>query len=132
MMGQVLSLLARFRLWLLALGVLLVVGLAVLLFLFPWVLDRESMPGVAGPKVDLVTEVFDNSDAAASYNEICAYCHDTNVGPDLRLTQYDAETLKAFVRNGAGAMPAFPESEVSDAEIEEIASYLASVSEAAE
>lgn len=36
----------------------------------------------------------------------------------------DGDALRLFVRNGIGAMPSFRKSELSDAEIDEIAAYL--------
>ena len=42
----------------------------------------------------------------------------------------DAEALRLFVRHGIGAMPSFRKAELSDADIEAIAAYLAATARA--
>lgn len=67
-----------------------------------------------------------------AWEKVCARCHttvddkiDQAVGPDLSQTQYDADTLRYFVRNGYLAMPAFPESHIDDATLTDMADYIA-------
>jgi mono/diheme cytochrome c family protein len=45
-------------------------------------------------------------------------------------TDLDANALRYFVRNGSGAMPMFRKAELSDAEIDAIAGYLAATAKA--
>lgn len=49
------------------------------------------------------------------YNKVCAYCHEANVGPVITGRNLMPEFISAVVRNGNRAMPAFRESEISDA-----------------
>lgn len=64
----------------------------------------------------------------AAFEKVCARCHtgrEDAVGPDLTATAYDVETLRHFVRHGSGPMPAFTESMVDNASLDEIAAHLA-------
>lgn len=83
-----------------------------------------------------VTERLDDrkyfADGKDAWDKVCARCHttvddktDQSVGPDLSVNDYDADTLKHFVRNGHLAMPAFSASHISDELIVEIADYVA-------
>lgn len=45
-------------------------------------------------------------------------------------TDLDANALRYFVRNGSGAMPMFRKAELSDAEIDAIAGYIAATAKA--
>ena len=85
---------------------------------------------------EAVTERLDNrsnfKDGEDLWNKVCARCHTVegksdpmSVGPDLSVNEYDADTLKYFIRNGHLAMPAFPESAISDASITDLADYVA-------
>ena len=85
---------------------------------------------------DTITERLDDrkyfADGQAAWEKVCARCHttvddktDQSVGPDLSKVEYDADTLKHFVRNGHLAMPAFSASHINDATIVEIADYMA-------
>jgi len=91
---------------------------------------------------------------SAKFQHSCAPCHGDGPGDDghamlpgtdaLRIkykgtippllehrTDLTAPTLKAFVRNGSFSMPPFRPTELTDAEIEDIAAYLAESSKAA-
>jgi len=75
-----------------------------------------------------------------TYADVCATCHDRNgfavqmltarLGADRALlhrgTRLSPAAIKAIVRNGTGAMPAMSRIEVSDAELADIATWLAS------
>ncbi|RRH70215.1 c-type cytochrome [Falsigemmobacter faecalis] len=85
---------------------------------------------------ETITERLDDrnyfADGKDAWDKVCARCHttvdgktDQSVGPDLSQIEYDADTLKHFVRNGHLAMPAFSASHISDATIVEIADYMA-------
>ena len=58
------------------------------------------------------------------YATTCGYCHGHNVGPVIRGRQLPPETVMAFVRKGQGAMPAFRQTEISDAELKALAQWL--------
>lgn len=66
------------------------------------------------------------------WEKTCSRCHtaiddrqDQAVGPDLALNEYDVDSLTFFVRNGHLAMPAFPESAIDTASLNELAEYMA-------
>jgi mono/diheme cytochrome c family protein len=90
----------------------------------------------------------------AKFEHSCAPCHGDGPGDDgramlpgtdaLRLkykgtippllerrTDLTAPTIKAFVRNGTFSMPPFRKTELTDAEIDDIAAYIAESSKAA-
>ncbi|HET8949577.1 MAG TPA: cytochrome c [Solirubrobacteraceae bacterium] len=63
----------------------------------------------------------------------CGSCHTLadagttgTIGPNLDDAAPDAATVKAYVRGGAGSMPAFGDS-LSNAEIDAVAAYVSSV-----
>lgn len=73
---------------------------------------------------------FENGQKA--WENVCARCHvvgngqqDMSVGPDLSINEYDPDTIKYFVRNGQLAMPAFPESSIDNATLDDLAAYIA-------
>lgn len=103
-----------------------VLGGAAFLWLFPWAFENEALPGVAGPIIPVVSTGRQGSTGIRAYGRLCSYCHDHAIGPALRGRGLDAATLTQFVRNGSGPMPAFRESEISNAEINAIATLLAS------
>lgn len=55
----------------------------------------------------------------------CAACHGSDftgsMGPDL--VGFDEDALRDAVREGPGAMPSYPESQISDEELDELANY---------
>ena len=90
----------------------------------------------------------DSENGARIFTKLCAPCHGKGPGIDgsdmlpgsaALAAKYkgavsafledrgevDAETLRYFVRNGAGAMPGFRKTEITDEEIADIAAYLA-------
>lgn len=60
----------------------------------------------------------------AVYQAVCQYCHETGVGPEIRSRQLPTAFTSIVVRNGLGAMPAFRPSEISDQELERIATFI--------
>lgn len=59
-----------------------------------------------------------------TYSRTCAYCHGANVGPVLLGRGLDPAAIAAMVRNGMGAMPAFRPTEISDAELADLAAWV--------
>lgn len=58
------------------------------------------------------------------YRTICQYCHETGVGPQLRLRQLPAVYTTHVVRHGFRAMPAFRPTEITDQELERVAAFI--------
>jgi len=65
------------------------------------------------------------------YSRTCGYCHGTNVGPILLGKDYPPEAIVYMVRNGKGAMPAFRPTEISDAELRALGSWISTSKPAA-
>ena len=70
------------------------------------------------------------ADGAAVFASNCGTCHtlaaagtDGTTGPNLDDLMPDKETVEGQVRSGGGGMPAF-EGQLSDAEIEAVATYV--------
>ncbi len=73
----------------------------------------------------------DGADGAAVFTSSCGSCHTLeaagtsgSTGPNLDELMPDEATVEAQVRSGGGGMPAF-EGQLSDAEIEAVAAYVA-------
>ena len=49
-----------------------------------------------------------------TYDKVCAYCHEANVGPVLTGRKLPPEYVRAIVRSGNRAMPAFRPTEIDD------------------
>ncbi len=66
----------------------------------------------------------------AVFQRACAACHGEASGSPVRRLprpfDYDADTVRALVREGRGEMPAFSSGQISDPEIKAVAAYLAS------
>ena len=60
-----------------------------------------------------------------TYASICAYCHGHNVGPILLGRKLPANYIKGMVRAGRNGMPAFRPSEISPAELDALATWIA-------
>ncbi|HZU65240.1 MAG TPA: cytochrome c [Novosphingobium sp.] len=56
-----------------------------------------------------------------AYDKICARCHLSGVGPELRGRALPPEYIKLIVRSGRLAMPAFPHSSIDDATLDGVA-----------
>ena len=63
-------------------------------------------------------------DGAEVYAKVCAFCHDTAVGPTLRGRGLDPTYIQLIVRHGNRAMPAFRASEIDDQSLEKLAEYI--------
>lgn len=63
------------------------------------------------------------------YDKLCGQCHapEVGVGPVIAGRGLPAEYVKAIVRNGLNAMPAFPASFVDDESIAQVSKYLATL-----
>jgi mono/diheme cytochrome c family protein len=63
-------------------------------------------------------------DGAEIYAKVCAYCHDTGVGPAIRGSGLDPSVIGFYVRRGSRAMPAFRASEIDDEALAKLGEYL--------
>ncbi|QCI94476.1 cytochrome c [Novosphingobium sp. EMRT-2] len=59
------------------------------------------------------------------YAKVCGYCHGRNVGPILLGRHLPAETVKYVARHGQNGMPAFRPTEVTPAELDALAAWIA-------
>lgn len=59
------------------------------------------------------------------YATTCGYCHGRNVGPVILGRNLDPATIKLIVRGGHNAMPAFRPTEISPAELDAVANWVA-------
>ena len=60
----------------------------------------------------------------AVYAKTCGYCHGSNVGPILLGRSLPPEAIKAIVRSGQNAMPAFRPTEITDTELDGVAAWI--------
>lgn len=116
------------RRWIIAGSVLLglmLAGFLAFLHFFPWAFDNQAEPGVEGPAIPVISMTTRGDPALDAYARTCSYCHDYAIGPDLRGTALDAESIKMMVRYGNGPMPAFRESEIADKDLDALAKIIA-------
>ena len=90
--------------------------------------SRYSIGGT--PTVRVKRSKNAERDSAAVFASSCGSCHTLEAagtsgttGPNLDDLMPDEETVEAQVRSGGGGMPAF-EGQLSDAEIEAVATYV--------
>jgi len=74
--------------------------------------DEKTTPGFAW------------KDGAEIYAKICAYCHEAHVGPQIRHRELPAAYIRAVVRNGNRAMPAFRAAEIDDESLVKLADFI--------
>ncbi|PSJ16977.1 c-type cytochrome [Nitrosomonas supralitoralis] len=63
-------------------------------------------------------------DGAEIYAKICAYCHEAQVGPQIRNRELPTKYIRTIVRNGNRAMPAFRISEIDDESLAKLADFI--------
>ena len=63
-------------------------------------------------------------DSAEIYAKVCAYCHEAHVGPQILNRDLSAAYIRAVVRNGSRAMPAFRASEIDDESLSALADFV--------
>ncbi len=87
--------------------------------------SATALEGAAAGRLDDRRMFRSGQDAFA---KTCARCHtgrEDAVGPNLFLMEYDPDTIKFFARHGQGPMPAFTQSMIDDATLDELAAYVA-------
>ena len=92
--------------------------------------DDDDSGGAATTAATTAETTEGGGDGAAVFASNCNTCHtlaaagsDGTTGPNLDDLMPDKETVEAQVRSGGGGMPAF-EGQLSDAEIEAVATYV--------
>lgn len=65
-------------------------------------------------------------DGAEVYEKVCRYCHEANVGPQLKGRALPVEYIQRVVRMGNRAMPAFRPTEIDDAMLADVARRISS------
>lgn len=60
-------------------------------------------------------------DGGEVYDKVCRYCHEANVGPQLKGRALPEEYIRRVVRHGNRAMPAFRPTEIDDAALADVA-----------
>jgi mono/diheme cytochrome c family protein len=63
-------------------------------------------------------------DGAEVYEKVCAFCHETNIGPTFRGRGLDPIYVRIMVRSGNRAMPAFREAEIDAQSLQKLAEYV--------
>ena len=58
------------------------------------------------------------------YQKVCAKCHEAGIGPVITGRGLPEIVYTTFVRNGNRAMPAFRVTDIDDATLKELATYL--------
>lgn len=84
---------------------------------------RRDIP-VAGPMRYADARV---AEGERVYTRECSLCHprgEAGLAPAINNKPLPAFLIRFQIRHGLGAMPAFPESELSDAEVDAIIAYL--------
>ena len=92
--------------------------------------DDDDSGGAATTAATTAETTEGGADGAAVFASNCGTCHtlaaagsDGTTGPNLDDLKPDEDTVEAQVRSGGGGMPAF-EGQLSDAEIEAVATYV--------
>lgn len=67
---------------------------------------------------------FQWRDGAEVYAKVCGYCHETQVGPQIRKRELPPAYIRAIVRNGSRAMPSFRAAEIDDESLGKLADYI--------
>ena len=58
------------------------------------------------------------------YSRTCGYCHGKDVGAVILGLHLPAELIELTVRTGRGAMPAFRQTEISDADLKLLSEWV--------
>ncbi|HNO75553.1 MAG TPA: cytochrome c [Nitrosomonas mobilis] len=74
-------------------------------------------------QVEKITPGFVWKNGEEIYAKVCAYCHEAQVGPQIRNRELPAEYIRAVVRNGSRAMPAFRTSEIDDESLAKLTDF---------
>lgn len=84
--------------------------------------------GAAAPGSQPLGATLAQRSPQKTYASTCAYCHGANVGPIILGRHLPADYVRQMVRAGRNAMPAFRPSEISPAELDQLASWISTSS----
>lgn len=95
--------------------------------------EQGAPPQFAEPQVDTLNPIKVAAaapirDGAQVYRQICAYCHEHNVGPQILGRSYPADAMAMIVRSGLNGMPSFRATDITDAELKAVTEYVATSS----
>jgi mono/diheme cytochrome c family protein len=93
-------------------------------FVLAMIIAAGTIADVARASPDEPPAGFEWKDGAEVYAKVCSYCHETQVGPPIRKRELPPAYIRAIVRNGNRAMPAFRASEIDDESLSKLAEYI--------
>lgn len=95
-------------------------------FILAMVIAVAAVPNVAGAaSEEAAAKAFKWKDGAQVYAKVCGYCHDDGkVGPPILNRELPPAYVRAVVRNGNRAMPAFRSAEIDDESLAKLAEYI--------
>lgn len=99
-------------------------GGAVVVFGFMLVIFFPAINHAWSAQEEKLSAGFAWKDGAEIYGKICAYCHETQVGPPIRNRELPINYIRTIVRNGNRAMPAFRSSEIDDESLTKLADFI--------
>ena len=94
--------------------------------LLAWSASFSGIASLLDPTLARAQSAGEWRSSRALWSETCHYCHDDRVAPDLRGTGLSPQAIAASVRGGINGMPSFAPSVLSDAELTQLAEWLAS------
>ena len=83
----------------------------------------------AGRAADVSARAYSGEtwrDEAQVYAKMCAYCHETGIGPRIKGRKLPPEYVRFTVRHGKLAMPALRQSDIDDATLRRVAALISS------
>ncbi|MEO8324816.1 MAG: cytochrome c [Nitrospirota bacterium] len=80
--------------------------------------------GVGATPKQVVQQGFAWKDGAEVYAKVCAFCHETAVGPVILGRGHHPLYISLMVRNGNRAMPAFRATEIDDKSLQKLAEFV--------
>ncbi len=95
-----------------------------IVFCFMFAITFAAINNAGSAQDEKNSQGFAWKDGAEIYAKICAYCHEAHVGPQIRNRELPAEYIRAVVRNGNRAMPAFRPSEIDDVSLVKLADFI--------
>ncbi len=94
-------------------------------FIMASVLTMGMLAGVAWGGTDSPPATgFAWKDGAEVYAKVCAFCHEAQVGPQIRGRGLDPNYIRFIVRHGNRAMPSFRAAEIDDESLAQVAEYV--------
>ena len=89
-----------------------------------WADSSQGAPKQGASTVSLDQDARPGNGPKGIYSRTCGYCHGKNVGPVILGLHLPAELIESTVRTGQGAMPAFRQTEISDADLKLLSEWV--------